>query len=72
MKEVEHPMGKEIKTRAAVKDIKVLDKAANVGQRMKNAFIRSKTAVQSADNAAENTQRTGYDNPESSLSLLSA
>ena len=33
---------KEIKTREKVKDIKVLDKSAVVGQRMKNAFIRSK------------------------------
>ena len=33
---------REIKTREKVKDIKVLDKSAVVGQRMKNAFIRSK------------------------------
>ncbi len=33
---------KEIKTREKVKDIKVLDKSAVVGQRMKSAFIRSK------------------------------
>lgn len=33
---------KEIKTREKVKDIKVLDRSAVVGQRMKNAFIRSK------------------------------
>ena len=32
----------KIKTRETVKDIKVLDKSAVVGQRMKNAFIRSK------------------------------
>lgn len=32
----------KIKTREKVKDIKVLDKSAVVGQRMKNAFIRSK------------------------------
>ena len=31
-----------IKTREKGKDIKVLDKSAVVGQRMKNAFIRSK------------------------------
>ncbi len=34
-------MGK-IKTRETVKDIKVIDKAAVAGERMKNAFIRSK------------------------------
>ncbi len=33
---------REIKTRETGKDIKVLDKSAVVGQRMKNAFIRSK------------------------------
>ena len=32
----------EIKTREKVKDIKVLDKAAVVGERMKQAFVRSK------------------------------
>ena len=32
----------KIKTREKGKDIKVLDKSAVVGQRMKNAFIRSK------------------------------
>lgn len=41
-------MGK-IKTREKVKDIKVLDKSAVAGQRMKDAFIRSK------DRAAELT-----------------
>ena len=33
---------REIKTREKCKDIKVLDKSNLVGQRMKNAFIRSK------------------------------
>ena len=32
----------EIKTREKVKDIKVLDKAAIAGERMKQAFVRSK------------------------------
>ena len=44
---------REIKTRQRVKDIKVLDKTANVGQRMKNTFIRSKES-------AESTQEPGY------------
>ena len=35
----------KIKTRETGKDIKVLDKSAVVGQRMKNAFIRSKRNV---------------------------
>lgn len=37
----------KIKTRETVKDIKVLDKAAVAGKRMKNAFIRSKDTAQS-------------------------
>ena len=46
-------MPKGIKTCQSVKNIKVLDKTANVGQRMKNAFIRSKES-------AESTQEPGY------------
>ena len=34
------------KTRETVKDIKVLDKAAVAGERMKDAFIRTKDTVQ--------------------------
>jgi murein DD-endopeptidase MepM/ murein hydrolase activator NlpD len=55
----------KIKTKTTVKNIKALDKAADVGKRMKNAFIRSKGAVQSADRQAEATQQTPQDNPES-------
>jgi hypothetical protein len=58
-------MPKEIKTKNTVKDIKLLDKAANLGDHMKNAFIRSKDATLSADRQAEGTQQTAYDNPES-------
>ena len=36
----------EIKTRETVKDIKILDKAAVAGERMKQAFIRSKDTAQ--------------------------
>ena len=36
----------DIKTRQHVKDIKVLDKASVAGERMKNAFIRSKDSTQ--------------------------
>jgi hypothetical protein len=56
---------KGIRTKPVKKDIKALDKTANIGQRMKNAFIRSKNAAQSADYAAENSQRTAHDNPSS-------
>ncbi len=38
-------MGK-IKTREAVKDIKLLDKSSIVGQRMKDAFVRTKDTAQ--------------------------
>ena len=37
---------REIKTREKGKDIKVLDMSAVVGQRVKNAFIRSKRNVE--------------------------
>ena len=36
----------EIKTRETVKDIKILDKASVAGERMKQAFIRSKDTAQ--------------------------
>ncbi|MDR1409063.1 MAG: hypothetical protein LBJ12_02080 [Oscillospiraceae bacterium] len=56
---------KQIKTKTTVKDIKVIDKAANATAHMKNAFIRSKDAALSADRQAEGTQQTTHDNPES-------
>ena len=37
----------KIKTKNTIKDIKRLDKAANIGVRMKNAFIRSKKTAES-------------------------
>jgi len=46
---------KEIKTKSIIKDIKALDKAADVSYRAKNAYIRTKKQ-------AEQTQQTGYDN----------
>lgn len=36
----------KIKTRESVKDIKAIDKAAVVSQRMKNALVRSKDQVE--------------------------
>ncbi|MFZ5967627.1 MAG: hypothetical protein ACOYVK_10720 [Bacillota bacterium] len=45
---------KEIKTKSTIKDIKMLDKAADVSYRAKNAFIRTKKQ-------AEQTQRQDYD-----------
>jgi murein DD-endopeptidase MepM/ murein hydrolase activator NlpD len=50
-------MPKEIKTKTAVKDIKVLDKSAAASVHMKNAFVKSKEK-------AEQTQDSGYDRPE--------
>lgn len=46
---------KEIKTKSTIKDIKVLDKTADLTLRAKNAFIRTKEQ-------AEQTQQTGHDN----------
>lgn len=37
---------KDIKKKSTVKDIKVLDKSASVSQRMKNAYIRTKTQAE--------------------------
>lgn len=37
---------KDIKKKSTVKDIKVLDKSANVSQRMKNAYIRTKAQAE--------------------------
>lgn len=45
---------KEIKTKSIVKDIKMLDKSADVTHRMKNAFIRTKEQ-------AEQTQQANHD-----------
>jgi hypothetical protein len=56
-------MGKEIKTRAAARDIKVIDKAANVGAHMKNVFVKSKETAIAADRQAEQTQDTGHSSP---------
>jgi hypothetical protein len=45
---------KEIKTKSAIKDIKVLDKATDVSRRAKNAYIRTKEQ-------AEHTQQPNHD-----------
>ena len=47
---------KEIKTRDTIKDIRTLDRAANVAGRMKNAYIRTKEQ-------AEQTQQANTDSP---------
>ena len=49
-------MSKGIKTREIIKDIKVLDKAADVSERSKNAFIKSK-------DSAEETQQSRHSSP---------
>lgn len=41
---------KEIKTKPVIKDIKVLDKPADVSRRMKNAYIRTKEQSNQIDN----------------------
>lgn len=47
---------KDIKTKQTVHDIKVLDKSADIGHRMKNAYVRLKEQ-------AEQIQRAEYDSP---------
>lgn len=51
-------MGKGIKTREVVKDIKVHDSAVNVGDRIKNISVKTK------DTVSENIEQTDYDSPE--------
>ncbi|HCC34773.1 MAG TPA: CHAP domain-containing protein [Ruminococcaceae bacterium] len=55
-------MGK-IKTRDTLKDIKTFDRAADIGTHMKNAFLKSKDAVESADRQVGQTQDAGYSSP---------
>ncbi len=54
---------KQIKTRPATRDIKVLDKAANLSSRMKNAAVKSKSAAEAASHEAEQTQDAGHASP---------
>ncbi len=54
---------KQIKTRPATRDIKVLDKAANLSTRMKNAAVKSKSAAGAASHEAEQTQDTAHASP---------
>ncbi len=53
----------KIKTRNTVKDIKVFDRTANMGRHMKNAFVKSKNAVESADRQSDQTQETEQHSP---------
>jgi hypothetical protein len=50
---------KEIKTKSS-KDLKLLDKAANLSTRMKDAAIKTKSSVEAADRQADQTQDAGY------------
>ena len=47
-------MGKGIKTREVVKNIKVHDTAVNVGDRMKNIGVKTKDTVNENINQADN------------------
>ena len=53
----------DIKIREKVKDIKSFDRAANASAHMKEAFVKSKEAVQSADRQAGQAQDAGYGSP---------
>ena len=52
----------KIKTREKTKDIKVLDRSAIIGQRMKSAFIRSK---KNAEALIDDRQATRIGTPRS-------
>ncbi|MDR1185453.1 MAG: CHAP domain-containing protein [Coriobacteriales bacterium] len=53
----------DIKTKTTVRDIKVFDRAADVGTHMKNASVKAKDTVQSADRQAGQTQDAGSNSP---------
>ena len=53
----------KIKTRETKKDIKVFDRTASAGRHMKDAFVKSKETMESADKQAGQTQDAGYDSP---------
>jgi hypothetical protein len=52
-----------IKTKTTVRDIKVFDRATDVGTHMRDASVKVKDTVQSADRQAEQTQDTGNNSP---------
>ncbi len=53
-------MGKGIKTREVVKDIKVHDTAVNIGDRMKNIGVKTKDTVNENINQADNVSPEQY------------
>jgi hypothetical protein len=53
----------DIRTKNTVKDIKIFDRAADVGTHVKDAAARTKDAVESAGKGAEQTQGAGHGSP---------
>ena len=53
----------DIRLREQVKDIKVFDRAADVGRSMKSVAVRTKDAVESEDRQAAQIQESGYSSP---------
>ena len=53
-------MGKSIKTREIVKDVKVHDAAVNVGDRMKNIGVKTKDTVNDNINQTDNISPEQY------------
>ena len=53
-------MGKSIKTREIVKDVKVHDAAVNVGDRMKNIGVKTKDTVNENINHSDNVSPEQY------------
>lgn len=53
-------MGKSIKTREIVKDVKVHDAAVNVGDRMKNIGVKTKDTINENINHSDNVSPEQY------------
>jgi len=53
----------KIKMRDKVKDVKVFDRAADVGRHTKNTVVKSKETIESADRQAKQIQDSGYTSP---------
>ena len=53
-------MGKSIKTREIVKDVKVHDAAVNVGDRMKNIGVKTKDTINDNINHSDNVSPEQY------------
>ena len=60
-------MGKSIKTREIVKDVKVHDAAVNVGDRMKNIGVKTKDTINENINHSDNVSPEQYASDQTEL-----